>query len=257
MEHLDLGDVEVTYERTGDGEPIVFIHASAFVPLYRPLIARLGEFSTLWYRRRLAGDGAGGFRPFTLAEDAAIGARLLDHVGLPAAHVVGHSYGALVALQLAVDAPERVTSLALLEPAARAVANTEDVVNAHLAIVATYQRGDRRSAMDQCSRRFVADGIVYVRARRGARSPCRSPHDDGSEVVSWLRVLSGTGPVMSHSSVAGGPCDGWSEAGDRRRRRWARAGRACQWFVNAARRSPSYGQLRVDTPAVEMGCEQD
>jgi hypothetical protein len=33
MEHLDLGDVEVTYELRGDGEPIVFLHASAFVPL--------------------------------------------------------------------------------------------------------------------------------------------------------------------------------------------------------------------------------
>jgi pimeloyl-ACP methyl ester carboxylesterase len=158
MEHLDLGDVEVTYELRGDGEPIVFLHASAFVPLYRPLIAQqLPGFTTLWYRRRIAGDGAGGFRPFTLAEDAAICVRLIGHVGLPAVHVVGHSYGALVALQLAVDAPERVATLALLEPAARAVANTEEVINAHLAIVATYQRGDWRSAMDQFMRHVFGD----------------------------------------------------------------------------------------------------
>src|SRR5262245_16204439 len=87
----------------------------------------------------------------------------MDHVGMPAAHVVGHSYGALVALQLAVDAPDRVTTLALLEPAARAVVNTEDVINAHLAIVATYQQGDRRSAMDQFMRHVFGDGYRSVR----------------------------------------------------------------------------------------------
>jgi pimeloyl-ACP methyl ester carboxylesterase len=162
MEHLDLGDVEVTYEMRSAGEPIVFLHASAFVPLYRPLIEQLAQCSTLLYRRRIAGDGAGGFRPFTLAEDAAICGRLLDHVGLPIANVVGHSYGALVALQLAVDNPDRVATLALLEPAARAVANTEEVINSHLAIVATYQRGDRRAAMDQFMGHVFGDGYRRV-----------------------------------------------------------------------------------------------
>ncbi len=162
MGHLDLGDVQVTYELRGDGEPIVFVHASAFVPLYRPLIEQLAGFSTLWYRRRIDPDGAGGFRPFTLGEDAAICARVMDHVGLTAAHVVGHSYGALAALQLTVDAPERVMTLALLEPAARAVANTEEVINAHLAIVATYQRGDRRAAMDQFMTHVFGDGYRGV-----------------------------------------------------------------------------------------------
>ena len=73
----------MTYERRGDGEPVVFIHPGAFVPLYRPLIEQLGELSTLWYRRRIAGDGNGGFRPFVVGEDAAICARVLDHVGVP------------------------------------------------------------------------------------------------------------------------------------------------------------------------------
>jgi pimeloyl-ACP methyl ester carboxylesterase len=158
MDHLDLGDVEVRYELRGAGEPIVFLHASAFVPLYRPLIGHLAEYSTLYYRRRIAGDGDGGFRPFNLVEDAAICVGLMDHVGLPVANVVGHSYGALVALQLAVDAPDRVRTLALLEPAARAVANTEEVINSHLAIVATYQRGDRRAAMDLFMRHVFGDG---------------------------------------------------------------------------------------------------
>jgi pimeloyl-ACP methyl ester carboxylesterase len=50
------------------------------------------------------------------AQDAAC---LLRELGAQRAHVVGHSYGGVLALQLAVDAPDLVHSLALLEPALR------------------------------------------------------------------------------------------------------------------------------------------
>ena len=41
---------------------------------------------------------------------------LLRHRGVARAHLVGHSFGGCVALQLALEAPELVHSLALLEP---------------------------------------------------------------------------------------------------------------------------------------------
>ncbi len=39
---------------------------------------------------------------------------LMDAVGMPAAHLVGHSFGGVVAQQIAFTAPERVLSLSLL-----------------------------------------------------------------------------------------------------------------------------------------------
>src|SRR5262245_51621267 len=122
MERVDFDEVELTYERRDAGERVVFVHASAFVSWFGPLIERLLDFSTLSYRRHLR-PRDGRYGPLTAADDAATCARLLDHVGWSAAHVVGHSYGALVALQMAMDMPERVRSLALLAPAARGLSS--------------------------------------------------------------------------------------------------------------------------------------
>jgi pimeloyl-ACP methyl ester carboxylesterase len=83
-----------------------------------------------------------------VADDAAICAQLMDHVGWPAAHVVGHSYGALVALQLAKDASERVGSVALLEPAARGISSAPQVVAALQPVIAAYRAGDTAGALD-------------------------------------------------------------------------------------------------------------
>jgi pimeloyl-ACP methyl ester carboxylesterase len=53
-------------------------------------------------------------KPFHFHQDVAYLERLLDEP----AHVVGHSYGGLIAMQLALAAPERVLSLSLYEPVA-------------------------------------------------------------------------------------------------------------------------------------------
>jgi len=49
---------------------------------------------------------------------------LLAHLRVDAAHVVGHSSGALIALDLACNTPHAVRSLALLEPPLLGVPST-------------------------------------------------------------------------------------------------------------------------------------
>ncbi len=131
MDRFDFDDVELTFQLHLGGERVVLVHASPFVSWYGPLIEQLADLSTLVYRRRLRRpDTDRGYRPLTVAEDASICARLMDHVGWSSAHVVGHSYGALVALQVALDHPKRASSLALLEPAARGISSSAAVVAA-------------------------------------------------------------------------------------------------------------------------------
>jgi pimeloyl-ACP methyl ester carboxylesterase len=170
MERLAFDDVELTYELGEGGDRIVLVHASPFVSWYMPLVEQLTDFSTLRYRRRLRHSGDGPYRPLTVAEDAATCARLMDHLGWHAAHVVGHSYGALVALQLAIDAPERVRSVALLEPAARGISSSERVAAALAPVVAAYRSGDTAGAVDGFLRHVCGDGYraVLDRAIPGA-----------------------------------------------------------------------------------------
>jgi pimeloyl-ACP methyl ester carboxylesterase len=164
MDRLAFNDVELTYElgEGGDrGDRVVLVHASPFVSWYGPLVEQLTEFSTLRYRRRLHGSG-GAFRPLTVAEDAATCAMLMDHVGWEAAHIVGHSYGGLVALQLALDAPERVRSVALLEPAARGISSSQQVAAALAPVAAAYRSGDKAGAVDAFLRYVCGDGYRPV-----------------------------------------------------------------------------------------------
>jgi pimeloyl-ACP methyl ester carboxylesterase len=158
MERFEFGDVELTYRIQGRGDRVVFVHASAFASWYGPLLVLLPDVSTLWYQRRLAKPADGGYRPLTVVEDAVICRRLLDHVGWDAAHVVGHSYGALVGLQLALEASERVASVALLEPAARGVSSSAAVVAALQPVIAAYRSGDTGGAVDGFLRHVCGDG---------------------------------------------------------------------------------------------------
>jgi pimeloyl-ACP methyl ester carboxylesterase len=158
MDRLAFDDVELTYELSEGGDRVILVHASPFVSWYMPLVEQLTEFSTLRYRRRLRRAGEGPYGPLTVAEDATTCARLMDHVGWQAAHVVGHSYGALVALQLAIDAPERVRSVALLEPAARGISSSERVAAALAPVVAAYRAGDTAGAVDGFLRHVCGDG---------------------------------------------------------------------------------------------------
>lgn len=162
MDRYDFDDVELTYEMKGRGAPVVLVHASAFVSWYVPLVEGLADLTTLRYRRRLRPSESGGYRSLTVADDAAICGRLMDHVGWPRAHIVGHSYGALVALQLAMDAPERVGSIALLEPAARGVSSSVQVVAALEPVVAAYRSGDTAGAVDAFLRHVGGDGYRAV-----------------------------------------------------------------------------------------------
>jgi pimeloyl-ACP methyl ester carboxylesterase len=110
--------VTLEYEDSGRGEPVLFVHGAFVADAFRPLRSErvlADRHRLISYSRRGYGSSSAAEPARTLAEQAADCRRLLAYLGVPRAHVVGHSLGAAIALQLALDAPELVHTLALLE----------------------------------------------------------------------------------------------------------------------------------------------
>jgi pimeloyl-ACP methyl ester carboxylesterase len=112
VERVDLDGVPVEYELVGAGEAVVLLHARPFFSWFEPMAALLRDRAVLRYRRPAPDDPL-----FGIQGDAELCTRLLAHVGMERPHVVGHSYGGLVALELARQRAVDAWSLALLEPA--------------------------------------------------------------------------------------------------------------------------------------------
>jgi pimeloyl-ACP methyl ester carboxylesterase len=86
-----------------------------------------GQYRLINYHRVGYGQSDRASGPMSVAEQAADARALLQQLGIQRAHIVGHSYGGVVALQLALDAPEVVHSLALLEPSIPAALGDPEV----------------------------------------------------------------------------------------------------------------------------------
>ena len=113
-------DVTLEYRLVGSGDAVVFIHGGVFADGLAPLSsapALVARHRVLTWRRvgyARSGPAAGHA---DIESQAAQLAQLMQRLDLPRAHVVGHSSGGLIALQFALDHPDRVQSLVLLEPA--------------------------------------------------------------------------------------------------------------------------------------------
>jgi pimeloyl-ACP methyl ester carboxylesterase len=118
LQTLRIGDAEVAYaDSGGDGAPLLLIHAGLFADWFTPLAATPETSPYRVIRMTRAGyTGAPAPSGLTMADHAAHAAALLDRLGAAPAHVVAHSSGTAIALQLAFDHPGLVRTLCLCEP---------------------------------------------------------------------------------------------------------------------------------------------
>lgn len=110
-----LNGIDVYHELHGDGPPLlVFNGSGATVAAATPMIDRLAaHFTVLIHDQRCLGRTTVTATAPTMADYAADGAALLDHVGWNTALVFGVSFGGMVAQEFAVTHPHRVHALAL------------------------------------------------------------------------------------------------------------------------------------------------
>ncbi|MCA1697351.1 MAG: alpha/beta hydrolase, partial [Actinobacteria bacterium] len=166
MERISVNGIELEFDSAGSGEAVVFIHGAGVADSYLPLAvepALRDHYHVIRYRRRGYAGSTPIDGPVSIAEHAQDCRALLDKLGVTQAHIVGHSYGALVALQLAVDAPGAVSSLALFEPGWFTVPSAPQVLETMGPIMEKYLAGGRVAAVDDFfSRGFGSDWRAEV-----------------------------------------------------------------------------------------------
>ena len=165
MELVNLDGVQIEFDVRGSGEPLMLIHgailADALLPLIEePLIA--DNYLVISHHRRGFAGSARTTASFTIDHWVSDGLALLRYLDIPRVHVAGHSYGAVISLQFVLSSPDKVISLALLEPP---ILNSNPSANEFMEklapLIETYKKGDKRVA---------TDGFLKLVLRQGYRN---------------------------------------------------------------------------------------
>jgi len=113
---IQSGDVRLYYETIGQGPRLLYISGTGGDLRVRPGILDTplaGHFEVLAYDQRGLGQSDTPSGPYQMAQYADDAANLLAAVGWMRAHVIGVSFGGMVAQELALRHPGRVERLVL------------------------------------------------------------------------------------------------------------------------------------------------
>lgn len=132
MPYADVNGLHLYHEVHGTGSPLVLLHGGmmtidlAFADLLPGLAER---HRVIAVEQQGHGRTADLDRPITPAALAGDVVALLDTLGVDRAHVLGHSMGAAVALELAVAHPDRVRSVVAVSGSVRPDGMHQDVTD--------------------------------------------------------------------------------------------------------------------------------
>lgn len=116
MPFIDLGGHPFFFEQLGNGEKLLFIGGTGG-DLRRPETRLFGplprQFALATWDQRGMGRSWKGDGDFTMGDYADDAARLMEALGWDSAHVVGVSFGGMVAQEFALRHPARVNKLVL------------------------------------------------------------------------------------------------------------------------------------------------
>ena len=213
MESVDLNGARLEYEVVGSGEPLLLINnvlADSFLPLLSQALLADRHMLIRYHRRGWAGSTHTP-PPVSIADHAADGGALLEHLRLGRVHVAGHSSSAAVAAQLALDHPQFVHTLIMLEPALLSVPSGHRFLEEARPVFDAYERGDRARAvamflaavsgldwttceaiLDRCIPGAVGQAITDADTLFGIELPALTQWTFGTEEAARIRQ-----PVLS------------------------------------------------------------
>jgi pimeloyl-ACP methyl ester carboxylesterase len=130
--YADVNGVHMYYEEQGSGSPLVLLHGG-ILSIDLNFAGLIPDLAT---RHRVIGVEMQGHgrtadvdRPITPAALASDVLGLLDHLNIDRSHVLGHSLGGAVTMELAMSHPERVRSIVPISVSVRMSGMHEDLTD--------------------------------------------------------------------------------------------------------------------------------
>jgi pimeloyl-ACP methyl ester carboxylesterase len=213
---LDLGDGQLYYEIAGEGAPLVLSHAAfldsrMFDDIWEPLAK---HFRVIRYDMRGFGRSSPVAGPLCRRDDLA---RLLDHLDITRAHLVGCSNGGQIGLDLALEDPQRVSSLTLVDSTPSGFELQGEPPRYVLEMIDAMQHGEVDHANELQIRIWLDGetreaGQVDPRLRKKALEMNRIPVSQGTFFIADTQPLNPLDPpaMVRLESVA---CPTWIVAG--------------------------------------------
>lgn len=121
LKQTTVNDAIINYIDKGNGDAVLFIHGG--LEDYRTWDAQIDTFSKKYrvisYSRRFnyPNNNTKSVKDYSAISEAADAAAVIQKLNIGKVHVVGHSFGGLIALFLAKQHPDLIKSLTLSEPA--------------------------------------------------------------------------------------------------------------------------------------------
>jgi len=135
MPFIDVRDLRVYYERRGAGPRLLFITGTGGDLRRRPSVFErpIGpHFDILSYDPRGMGQTSKPELDYTMADYADDAAALLDAIGWDRCHVMGVSFGGMVAQELAIRHPHRVDRVVMACSSSGGTGNPSYPLHEHL-----------------------------------------------------------------------------------------------------------------------------
>lgn len=244
MPFIEAGDIRVYYEMKGEGRPVLSISHTGGDLRLQPNIfgSPLAEhFKVLGYDQRGLGQTDKPDGPYTMAGYADDAANLMDALGWERAHVLGISFGGMVAQEFALRHSGRVENLVLIctSPGGEGGASyplhtfaslsPEARTEAYISLLDTRHDGAWQKAHSEDTARFAA--FMRENAERFADEPGRA---DGSARQLEARIHHDTFDrlhgITVPTFIAGGRYDGIAAPDNQRAMAGQIQGSALEFF---------------------------
>lgn len=191
MPKFNVNGTEIYYETAGQGQPVLFIHGlGSSARDWEPQVKHFTtKYQVITFDVRGHGQSDKPQGPYTIPLFAADTITLIKMLGLGPVHLVGISMGGMIAFQLAVDAPELVRSMTIVNSGPALIVRTlAERLSIWQRFIIVRLLGMRKMGEVLAKRLFPKDEHAAIRATfadRWAENDQRAYLDAMRALVNW------------------------------------------------------------------------